>query len=122
MQIVPVSEKVEFEVKVDPTAIGQVYVGQAAKVQFPAFDLKTAPIIFGELVKISPNTIKDETTGGSFYRATVVLPAEELLSLGPVHLIPGMPIEAFMQTGERSVLDYLTKPLVDQLRRAFRER
>ncbi|WP_138935604.1 HlyD family type I secretion periplasmic adaptor subunit [Roseovarius arcticus] len=121
MQIIPVSEGVEFEVRVDPTAIDQIYIGQTAKVQFPAFDLKTAPILYGELVKISPNTILDQTTGRSYYRATVVLPAEELRSLGPVHLVPGMPVEAFMQTGERSVLDYLTKPLADQLNRAFKE-
>lgn len=121
MQIVPVSEGVEFEVQIDPTAIDQIYVGQAAKVQFPAFDLKSAPILYGELVKISPNTVQDETTGRVFYRATVVLPSEELSSLGPVHLVPGMPVEAFMQTGERSVLNYLTKPLADQLNRAFRE-
>ncbi len=121
MQIVPVSEGVEYEVRIDPTAIDQVYVGQTAKVQFPAFDMKTAPILYGELVKISPNTIRDETTGRSYYRATVVLPEEELRGLGPVHLVPGMPVEAFMQTGERSVLDYLTKPLSDQLKRAFRE-
>ena len=121
MQIVPVSKGVEFEVRVDPTSIDQIYIGQVAKVQFPAFDLKTAPILYGELVKISPNTVQDEATGQVFYRATVVLPAEELRSLGPVHLVPGMPVEAFMQTGERSVLDYLTKPLADQLSRAFRE-
>ena len=121
MQIVPVSKGVEFEVQVDPKSIDQIYVGQVAKVQFPAFDMKTAPILYGELVKISPNTVQDEVTGQVFYRATVVLPAEELRSLGPVHLVPGMPVEAFMQTGERSVLDYLTKPLADQLSRAFRE-
>lgn len=121
MQIVPVSEGVEFEVQVEPASIDQIYVGQAAKVQFPAFDLKTAPILYGELVKISPNTVQDEVTGQTYYRATVVLPADELRSLGPVHLVPGMPVEAFMQTGERSVLNYLTKPLSDQLNRAFRE-
>lgn len=121
MQIVPVSKGVEFEVRIDPASVDQVYVGQVAKVQFPAFNLKTAPILYGELVKISPNTVQDEATGQPFYRAVVVLPPEALSSLGPVHLVPGMPVEAFMQTGDRSVLDYLTKPLADQLNHAFRE-
>ncbi len=121
MQIIPVSEGVEFEIRVEPTSVDQIYIGQIAKVQFPAFDLKTAPILYGKLVKISPNTIRDETTGRTYYRATVVLSADELRSLGSVHLVPGMPVEAFMQTGERSVLDYLTKPLADQLMRAFKE-
>lgn len=121
MQVVPVSEGVEFEIRIDPTAIDQIFVGQTAKVQFPAFDMRTAPVLYGELVGISPSTIADPATGRSYYRATLALPPEELARLGPVELVPGMPVEAFMQTGERSVLSYLTQPLADQLRLAFRE-
>ena len=121
MQVVPVSEGVEFEVRVDPTSIDQIYVGQPTKVQFPAFDTNSAPILYGEISGISPSTIAEPSTGRSYYRVSLVLPPEELDRLGPVHLVPGMPVEAFMQTGARSVLSYLTQPLADQLKLAFRE-
>ncbi|PWE32912.1 HlyD family type I secretion periplasmic adaptor subunit [Maritimibacter sp. 55A14] len=121
LQIVPVSEGVEFEVRVDPNSIDQIFVGQRAKVQFPAFDMKTAPVLYGSLAGISPSTVKDPATGRAYYRVQLVLPPEELERLGAVHLVPGMPVQAFMQTGARSVLSYLTKPLSDQLDLAFRE-
>ena len=121
LQIVPVSEGVEFELRIDPTAIDQIFVGQTAKVQFPAFDMKTEPVLFGELTGISPSTLSDPATGQSYYRATLGLPEEELARLGEVQLVPGMPVQAFMQTGARSVLSYLVKPMTDQLKLAFRE-
>ena len=121
LQIVPVSEGVEFELRIDPTAIDQIFVGQTAKVQFPAFDMKTEPVLFGELTGISPSTLSDPATGQTYYRATLGLPEEELARLGEVQLVPGMPVQAFMQTGARSVLSYLVKPMTDQLKLAFRE-
>ena len=121
LQIVPVSEGVEFELRIDPTAIDQIFVGQTAKVQFPAFDMKTEPVLFGELTGISPSTLSDPATGQTYYRATLGLPEQELARLGEVQLVPGMPVQAFMQTGARSVLSYLVKPMTDQLKLAFRE-
>ncbi|MCI2401171.1 HlyD family type I secretion periplasmic adaptor subunit [Aliiroseovarius subalbicans] len=121
MQIVPVSEGMEFEVRVDPTDINQIHLGQTAKIQLPAFDMKTTPILLGEITRISANTLQDELSGRAYYSVTVVLREESEKSLGPVPLVPGMPVEAFMETGQRSVLSYLTKPLTDQLKRAFRE-
>lgn len=121
LQIVPVSEGVEFELRIDPTAIDQIFVGQTAKVQFPAFDMRTEPVLFGELTGISPSTLTDPATGQTYYRATLGLEEEELARLGEVQLVPGMPVQAFMQTGARSVMSYLVKPMTDQLRLAFRE-
>lgn len=121
LQIVPLSEGVEFEARVDPVAIDQVFVGQLAKVQFPAFNMRATPEIFGRVSGVSPTSVEEKTTGKSFYRVEMVVPPEELAKLGEVELLPGMPMEVFLQTGERSVLTYLTKPLLDQLRRAFRD-
>ena len=121
VQVIPQSEGVEFELRIDPKAIDQIFVGQKAKVSFPAFDMRTIPEIFGTLSDVPPSSVTDPTTGQSYYRVGLSVPPEGLAMLGNVDLIPGMPIEAFLETGERSVLNYLTKPLMDQLSRAFRE-
>lgn len=121
MQIVPLSQGVEFELRVDPKSIDQIYVGQTARVVFPAFDMRTTPEIFGTLAMIPPSSVTDPKTGVSYYRVGLTVPPEEIAKLGKAELIPGMPVEAFLQSGERSVLSYLTKPLMDQLNRAFRD-
>lgn len=121
LQVIPVSQGVDFEIRVDPNAIDQVMEGQAAKVVFTAFNTRTAPEIFGTVAGISPDSVTDPATGQSFYRVTLAIPPEELASLEGHEILPGMPIEAFLQTGERTVLSYLTRPLSDQLRRAFRD-
>lgn len=121
LQVIPVSQGVDFEIRVDPNAIDQVAQGQRAKVVFTAFNTRTAPEIFGTVSGISPNSVTDPATGQSFYRVTLAIPPEELTRLDGHEILPGMPIEAFLQTGERTVLSYLTRPLSDQLRRAFRD-
>lgn len=120
-QIVPLSDGVEFKLQVEPRSIDQVFVGQIAKVVFPAFNLRTTPELYGSVSGISPTSVQDDVTGQSYFRIDLILPASELARLGGVELIPGMPVEAFLQTGERSVLTYLTEPLLQQLGRAFRE-
>ena len=121
LEVVPTADGVEFELRVDTKSINQVFVGQRARVVFPAFNMRTAPEIFGTVAGISPTSIVDQATGVAYYRLNLTVPTDQLALLGDVDLIPGMPIEAFLQTGERSVLSYLTKPLMDQLQRAFRE-
>jgi HlyD family secretion protein len=121
LQVIPVSEGVDFEVRVDPNAIDQVVLGQHAKVVFSAFSTRSAPEIFGTVSGISPSSVLDPMTGQSFYRVTLAIPGQELARLEGHEILPGMPIEAFLQTGERTVLSYLTRPLSDQLRRAFRD-
>ncbi|RKF12437.1 HlyD family type I secretion periplasmic adaptor subunit [Roseovarius spongiae] len=120
LQIIPVSQGVDFEIRVDPNAIDQVAQGQRAKVVFTAFNSRTAPEIFGTVSGISPDSVTDPATGRSFYRVTLAIPPEELTRLEGHEILPGMPIEGFLQTGERTVMSYLIRPLSDQLRRAFR--
>ncbi len=121
LQIIPISDGVDFEVRVDPNAIDQVIQGQKAKVVFTTFNARTAPEIFGAVSSISPDSITDPATRQSYYRVTLAIPPTELQKLGDHDILPGMPIEAYLQTGERTVLSYLTRPLSDQLRRAFRD-
>ena len=121
LQVIPLGEGIELELRVDPLSIDQVLLGQVAKVIFPAFNQRTTPELFGTVSGISPTSVVDERTGQSFFWVELMLPETEFEKLGDLELIPGMPVEAFLQTGERSVLTYLTKPLVDQLKRAFRE-
>jgi HlyD family secretion protein len=121
LQVIPVTQGVDFQVRVAPDAIDQVVQGQSARVVFTAFNTRTAPEVSGTVSGISPDSITDKATGQSFYRVTLDVAPEELSRLEGHEIVPGMPIEAFLQTGERTVLSYLTRPLSDQLRRAFRE-
>lgn len=121
LQIVPLSEGVEFDLKLDPKSIDQVFLGQGAKVQFTAFSSRSTPEIHGTVSAISPTSVTDPATGQSFYRLKLQIAPDELAKLGSLELVPGMPMEAFLQTSERSALSYLLKPLTDQLNRAFRD-
>jgi HlyD family secretion protein len=90
--------------------------------RFSAFSRHATPEIEGTLARISPDTTTDQRTGLSFYTARIDVKESEIARLDMVRLVPGMPVEVFVKTGERKVLSYLMKPLSDQLTRAFRER
>jgi HlyD family secretion protein len=72
--------------------------------------------------RVAADTATDQRTGQSYYLVRISMTADEIKRLGDVKLTPGMPVEAFIQTGERTMLSYLVKPLHDQLMRAFREK
>jgi len=122
MYIVPDNDRLQVEAKVQPQDIAQVKVGQHAVLRFSAFDTRTTPEIDGEVTRVSADTSTDQRTGMSYYTIRIGLPPEELKKLGELKLLPGMPVEAFVQTGERTVISYLMKPLYDQFMRAFREK
>jgi HlyD family secretion protein len=122
MLIVPAADRLTVEAKVSPQDIDQVQVGQAAVLRFSSFSVRTTPEINGEVSRVSADTTQDQRTGVQYYTVRITVTPEELERLGQVKLVPGMPVEAFIQTGERTVLSYLVKPLSDQIMRAFRER
>jgi len=122
MLIVPEADSLIVEAKIAPQEIDQLWIGQNAVLRFSAFNQQTTPEINGTLNRLSPDTITDQRTGLSFYTARIAVPAEEIARLGSVKLMPGMPVEVFLQTGERKVLSYIMKPLRDQFARAFREK
>ena len=122
MLIVPQADQLLVEVRVQPQDIDNVRIGQSAMLRFSAFNLRTTPEVAGEVVRVSADVSQDPKTGVSYYTVRIGVPEAERARLGGVRLVPGMPVEAFLQIGERSVLSYLTKPLTDQIAKAWRER
>ena len=122
MLIVPEAERLIVEVRVNPQDIDQVKIGQQAVVRFAAFNQRTTPEVFGSVSQISADIVLEPRTGASFYIARVALSEKEVSRLGGVKLVAGMPVESFIQTGQRSILSYLVKPIADHGMRAFRDR
>jgi membrane fusion protein, type I secretion system len=122
MLIVPEADALSVEAKVSPQDIDQLRLGQSAGLRFSAFNQRTTPEISGTISRVSADVSTDQRSGQSFYTVRIALPAEETARLGNVKLVPGMPVEAFMKTYDRTVLSYFVKPLEDQILRAFRER
>jgi len=84
--------------------------------------MRTTPEINGTVSRIAADTSTDQRTGQSYYLVRIAMPAQQIKRLGDVRLTPGMPVEAFVETGERTMMSYLLKPLHDQLMHAFREK
>jgi HlyD family secretion protein len=122
MLIVPEADTLQVEVKVEPKDIDQVQFGQRVVLRFSAFNTRTTPELSGTVSRIAADTSTDQRTGQSYYLVRISMTRDEIAKLGDVKLTPGMPVEAFIQTGERTMLSYLFKPLGDQLKRAFREK
>ncbi|MGY8636534.1 HlyD family type I secretion periplasmic adaptor subunit [Bradyrhizobium sp. 14AA] len=122
MLIVPQADDLQVEAKVNPVDIDKLQIGQKTLLRLSAFNQRTTPELNGVVSRVSPDVTTDQRTGQSYYTIRVSMPAEEVARLGDVKMIPGMPVEAFVQTGDRTMLSYLMKPLHDQLMRAFREK
>jgi HlyD family secretion protein len=122
MLIVPQTDDLQVEAKVNPHDIDKLQVGQKTLLRLSAFNQRTTPELNGVVSRVSPDVTTEQRTGQSYYTIRVAMPPEEIARLGDVKLIPGMPVEAFVQTGDRTMLSYLMKPLHDQLMRAFREK
>jgi HlyD family secretion protein len=121
MQIVPLAEGMDFEIRVDPRAIDQVWPGQPAELAFSAFDPQSAPKLKAQVAAVPADALRDPQTGASYYRVVLHLEPGELARLNGQEIRPGMPVEAYLSTGSHSVLDYLLSPVTAHLNRAFRE-
>lgn len=122
MLIVPEGDTLAIELRLQPRDIDMVYHGQSARLRFTAFNQGTTPELQGHLTRIAADVTTDPKTGASFYTARVAVRDGELARLGNLQIVPGMPVDAFIKTGDRTVLTYLTKPLVDQVAKVWRER
>jgi HlyD family secretion protein len=122
MLIVPQTDDLQVEAKVNPQDIDKLQVGQKTLLRLSAFNQRTTPELNGTVSRVSPDVTTEQRTGQSYYTIRVSMPPEEIARLGEAKLIPGMPVEAFVQTGDRTMMSYLMKPLHDQLMRAFREK
>lgn len=122
MYIVPQDRPLVITTQVLPQDIDQIFVGQDVALRFSAFDQRRTPELFGEVTQVSADAFQDQGSQVSYYRAEISLDEGEIDRLpADMVLIPGMPVEAFIATDERSPLDYLIKPLADYFAKAFRE-
>ena len=121
MEIVPDTEDLQIEARLQPQDIDQVAPGQPAFVRFSAFNQRTTPQLTGSVSYVSADTSHDQQTNAPYFTVRVMLPDEERRRLAGQQLVPGMPAEVFMQTGSRTMMSYLFKPIADQMRRAFVE-
>jgi HlyD family secretion protein len=122
MLIVPESDALMIEGKVQPQDIDQIHIGQSAFIRLTAFNQRTTPELNGEVSLVSADVTEDQKTGIRYYTVRVAVPENEVARLEGLKLVPGMPAEVFIQTTPRTVMSYFVRPLQDQLARAFREK
>lgn len=122
MEIVPDADDLQIEARLQPIDIDQIRIGQKVFTRFSAFNQRVTPEVGGVVSYVSPDTSRDQQSNASYFTVRVTLPEEERRRLAGLHLVSGMPAEVFMQTGSRTMLSYLFKPISDQLQRAFIER
>jgi len=122
MAIVPDGDALEIDARLSPDKIDQVHAGQAAHVRLTAFNARTTPELTGAVDTVSADLVHDPVSGARYYDVRITLPADQVRRLGALQLVPGMPAEVFLQTGSRTMLSYLFKPMTDQLSWMFRER
>ncbi|MGB0496942.1 MAG: HlyD family type I secretion periplasmic adaptor subunit [Rubricella sp.] len=121
LYIVPQDSPLVVSARVEPLNIDEVRPGQQALLRFAAFNLRSTPEVRGRVLRVSADLIRDPDTGLSYYEAVLEPEPDALDALEDLTLVPGMPVDAFIRTGERTPLDYLTRPLTEYFTRAFRE-
>lgn len=121
MLIVPDEDTLVVQARIAPSDIDQAIVGREARLRLTAFSQQETPELAGRLVSVSADVTVDPKTGQSYYVARLETADKSRRDAGRLALLPGMPVEVFIATGERTALSYLTKPFTDQMNRAFRE-
>jgi epimerase transport system membrane fusion protein len=121
LDIVPQKEELIVDAQVSPLDIDRVSVGLIAEVRFTAFTQAITPVIEGKVIHISADRLIEEKTGAPYYQAHIELTPESYQKMAHLELVPGMPVEVLIKTGERTVFQYLTKPISNAFARAFIE-
>ena len=119
--LVPTQDRLVAEVNVQPNDIDVVHVGLQSEIRLPAFKQRLVPYLHGHVIFVAQDVTIDERTRQTYYRAQILIDQDQLARTPGVQLIPGMPVEAMIQIGERSFLRYITQPIRDSFTRAFRE-
>lgn len=122
MLIVPDDDRLVIEVRASPADIDQIRLGQTTMLRFAAFNQRTTPEVPGVVLRVAADLTKDPQSGLAYFLVRIKPDESELAKLGGLKLLPGMPVEAYVETGQRTALSYLMKPLTDQFARAFKER
>jgi HlyD family secretion protein len=119
--IVPENATLKIEAKLSPVDVDQVFAGQSAKLRFSAFNQRTTPELKGEIAYVSAAATRDPVTNTNHYLADLKIDPAEFEKLAGLPLKPGMPVEVFVATQDRTAISYLSKPFMDQFAKAFRE-
>lgn len=121
MLVVPVADRLVVDARLRPTDVDQVNAGAQALLRFPGFNQSVTPELTGSIDFVSADTTTDTQSGQIFYTTRILVTDDELKKLRDFVLVPGMPVEVFVRTRDRSVISILAKPILDQLNRAFRQ-
>jgi HlyD family secretion protein/epimerase transport system membrane fusion protein len=122
MDIVPSDDRLLIDARISPNDIDVVYTGLPAQVHLLAYANRTAPRISGVVESVSADRLLDESTRQPYYLARVEIQREEIRRSDPsIQLVPGMPAEVLIVTGEQTMVRYLIRPFLDALRRSLRE-
>jgi Multidrug resistance efflux pump len=121
LSLVPKGESLIIEARVSPADIDRVFPGLEAEIRFTAFNMADTPTVPGEVLTVSGDRIVDEATGEPYFLARIRVTEQGMATLAERTLLPGMPADVMIKTGERTFFEYLAKPLTDRLATAFRE-
>jgi epimerase transport system membrane fusion protein len=121
LDIVPQDAALIIDAQVNPMDIDRVYVGLIAEVRFSAFKQEKTPVMHGQVIHLSADIVTDEKAESSYYQARIELTKESQNKLGALQLLPGMPAEVLINTGERTLFQYLLQPVNNAFARAFIE-
>lgn len=121
MEIVPDDGTLAIEARVHPNDIDQVFEGSAARVRLTAYNFRTTPIVTGVVTHVSADSLADERSGETYFRADVKLDNDALDALPDVEIQPGMPAQVMIATGEQTLADYLLRPITGGLEIALTE-
>jgi HlyD family secretion protein len=121
LHVIPQDRPLVITARIAPIHIDEVKVGQPANLVFPAFSSRDTPHLKGRVTLVSADALTEQRTGAMYYTVELQLEVGEQARLGDRTLLPGMPVEVFLQTGHRSPLAYLVQPFADYFVRAFRE-
>lgn len=121
MDIVPANEELIVEAQLSPTDIDRIVVGQLVDIRFSAFKSSATPVIEGQLLQVSADRLTNKETGTAYYLARVALTETGRKTLGNLALVPGMPAEVLINTGARTLLQYLIQPASNAFARSLIE-
>ena len=121
MEIAPNDEELIVNAQVKTTDRDSVAIGQQAEIRLTALNARTTPVIYGYVISVSGDSLIDPRTNFPYFLTRIEIPSEERKKLGSVRLTAGMPADALIQTGERTALTYLLKPVIDAFARGLNE-
>lgn len=121
LELLPTDDELVIEARISPQDVDVVVPGQPANMRFSALNARTTPVVPGTVTYISADRFIDQNTQMPYYTARISITDELPEEITEDQIYPGMPVEAYIRTGERTFLDYLTRPISDSFSRAFRE-